>query len=136
MMNVMKFHFLATLDGNDINLVAATVFRVGSVGVVPFEIIAGLDNRRNIEVERLIVVGCWVDVFTVAAFVRPPMPDIVRRANNNFDDALTGRSVLFDRVTFNRGVIAAESTFLEGILPIHPRLARRFTVDIGARALV
>lgn len=131
------FYFFATLDGNDINLVAATVFRVARVDVVPFGIIAGLDNRRNIGVERLIVVGCSVDVFTIAAFVRPPMPDIVRRANNNFDDALTGRSVLFDRVSvFNRGVIAGEPTFLVGILPILPRLARRFTVDIGARAIV
>lgn len=66
------FYFFATLDGNGVNLVVATVFRVARVVAKPFEITAGLDNRRNIDVERLIVVvvvGCSVDVFPIVEFV-------------------------------------------------------------------
>lgn len=128
------FYFFATLGGSDVNLVEATVFRVAWI-VEPFEITAGLDNRRNIEVERLIVVvGCSVGFFAVVAIVRPPIPDIVRRVNDNFIVELAGRSVLFDRVTFNRDGIAGEPTFLDGILTMLPRLARRCIVDAaGAR---
>lgn len=140
MMETIKqfsFQFFATLDGNDANLVVAMVFRVikALVDVVAFEITAGLDVRRKFKVERLIVVGCSVDVLIDAA-VRPPMPDIARRANEYFDGAFTGRSVLLDRVTFNREVIAGEPTFFDGILLMLPRLARRFNVDIGARPKV
>lgn len=135
------FYFFATLDGNDANLVVAMVFRVIKVlvDVVPFEITAGLDVRRKIDVERLTVVGCSVDVFIdVAALfiVRPPMPDIVRRTNGSFAEAFTGRSVLLDRTTFNRDVIAGEPTLLDGILLMLPRLARRFNVDVGARTKI
>lgn len=134
-----KFYFFATFGGNDVNLVVATVFRVAKVAAEPFEIIAGLDNRRDIEVERLIVVvvvvGCSVGFFAVVAMVRPPIPDIVRRVNDNFDAALTGRSVLFERGTFNRDGIAGEPTFLDGTLTMLPRLARRCSVDAGARTV-
>lgn len=125
------------MGGNGVNLVVATVLRVARVVVKPFGITAGLDNRRSIDVERLIVVdvvgGCTVGVFTAVAFVRPPTPDIVRRVNDSLDVAVTvGRSMLFERVTFNRDVIAGEPTLLDGILPILPRLARRCIVAIGA----
>lgn len=135
----IPFHFFATLDGNDVNLVDATFFRVICVlaaAVVPFEITAGLDVRRKFEVERLIVGGCSLDDLSVVGFVRIPLPDIARCANDNFDGALTiGRSVLFDRVTFNRDMIAGEPTLLDGILPTLSRLARRFNVDVGARTM-
>ena len=124
------------MDGNDVNLVVAMVFRVAIVLFVaePFEIIAGLDVRRGIEMERLMVVAGSVGVFIAVAFARAVViPEIVRRVNDNLDGTLAGRSVLFDRVTFNRDVIAVESTFLDGIFPIHPRLARRFSGNVGAR---
>lgn len=72
------FHFFATLDGTDVIFVVAMVFRVARLLVAgaPFEITAGLDVRRKIEVERLIVVGFSIEVFTVVPFLRLPIPVI------------------------------------------------------------
>lgn len=132
------FYFFAIFGGKDVNLVVATVFRVVRVLIVPVEIIAGLDNRRKlIEVERLIavavVVGCSVGFFAVVEIALAPIPDIVRRVNDNFDVAFTGRSTLFERATFIRDGIAGEQTFPVGILTVLPRLARRCFVNAGAR---
>lgn len=81
MIQKMGCYFFATFDGNDAILVVATVFRAARplavvVVVVPFEITAGLDVRRKIEVERLIVVGFFsVEFFAVVQVVRL-LPDI------------------------------------------------------------
>lgn len=142
-MECLNFYFLMSLDGSGVNLVVETVLRVIKpvVGVEPFETTAGLDVRREMDAIRLTdVVCCVVGVFTDPAMppiVRLEMPDTARRTIANFDEAASGRSILFGLVTFNRDVSAGDTILLAGTLPVKlPRLARRFNVDSGGRAKI
>ena len=66
-----------------------------------------------------------------------PMPETALRTMANFDVAGAGRSTLLGLDVFNRDVMAGEATpvFVAiRLIPMLPRLARRFTVDNGGRA--
>lgn len=142
-----------SFDGNnEFILDVAAVLRVVEplVGVVPVDITAGLDTRREMDVVRLIDAAVWViGVFIavlpavrvpVAAFdpeTALPMPETALRTMAIFDVAAAGRSTLFGRDVFNRDVMAGEATPVFVAIrpmPILPRLARRFTVDSDGRA--
>lgn len=57
-MYVCVIHFLATLDGTDAILVEEAVLRAAEpvIGRVPFDIIAGIEDRREIDDVCLTVV--------------------------------------------------------------------------------
>lgn len=133
------FHFLATLDGTDAILVEEAVLRAAEpvIGWVPFDIIAGIEDRREMDDVCLTVV-IWIGVFTDVAVpvVLFPILDVARWTRVNFDETVE-RSMLFGLIAFNRCTKAGEATFLATTLLLTlPRLARRLNVDIGGRAKI